>query len=223
MHVWMLIHHGTMGRADETAHLAHYQKGEKARVKEEKTMQKSGLRIITFVALLTALSLPGLLGAQPASAQAIVFNQNEQLSIATLSQEAGVLPIVPPTAPCLPEPVLLSGNIHIVHHITITPDGVMHVVVHGNLQDVQGQAIGPIPMTYQATGAVTETQTINVGYPPSQGLLGQFYLPVSGQLIGQGSASSASVSFTLLEQVYRIGDSFIVHGSLASLPQVSCL
>jgi hypothetical protein len=186
---------------------------------EEMTMRYDrGLRPSALVVLAAVLALAGLIPASPARAQATVFNQNETISLASLYPLNVILPS--PSLPCITEPIKLVGDVHIVHHITVTPQGVMYVVVHGNLQGVQG--ITPSGAIYRGSGAATETHVFTNPTPDINGEIGSFPLSVSGQLTGPGLGNGIAVSFTLIEHIFRTANGFVVAGLFAGPPQVGC-
>jgi hypothetical protein len=84
------------------------------------------------------------------------------------------------TAPCLGEPVLLEGTVHVVLHTTVDANGGTLTTRHTQPMGVTG--VGLVSgTTYHATG-VTERVT-NAGPPPSE-----FTIVNNFNIIGEGDA-----------------------------------
>jgi hypothetical protein len=86
--------------------------------------------------------------------------------------------------PCVPETVTVTGELHIVTHTTVNPDGSFHVVNHFNPQGVSG--IGDVTGNkYQGTG-VTQTEfNLNVGQT--------FTFVNNFRFIGQGPGNNSTI------------------------------
>lgn len=151
----------------------------------------------------------------PAHAQATVFNQNEEIRLESLYPANLIAPL-----PCTGEGIMLTGSVHIVHHVTVTPQGVAYVVVHGNLQGVRG--ISESGKIYHGSGAASEVHVFRDTTPDINGEIGSFPLSVSGRLTGPGLGNGVAVSFTLIEHVFRTATGFVIAGVFAGPPQVVC-
>jgi hypothetical protein len=163
-------------------------------------------RFAALAGVVAALVLSCLLPPAAARAQATVFNQNEAISLQILSPLNVILPSA--SVPCVTE------------QITLTPDGQMIAVVHGNLQGVVG--VTPSGTVYRASGAGTDVRRITVPTPVPNGLLDEFLFPVAGQLTGPGLGNGLAVSLTLHEQIFKTANGFVVVGGFASAPQLAC-
>jgi hypothetical protein len=85
--------------------------------------------------------------------------------------------------PCLGEPVQLTGNLHLLFHITITDNGTIHVKQQANPQGVPGTGLVS-GAKYQGTG-VTESVLNLIGPPPvTTTFVNNF------RIIGQGPANN---------------------------------
>ena len=94
---------------------------------------------------------------------------------------------------CTGNPILISGTLHTVTHVTFDENGGVHAKVHFNLQGVKGTDL-VTGDKYVGTGATNQKQNITSG-------AGNFSLVSITNLIGKGKASNAiltqNVHFTL--------------------------
>ena len=86
--------------------------------------------------------------------------------------------------PCVPENVTVTGDLHIVNHTTVNPDGSFHVVSHFNPQGVSGT--GDVTGNkYQGTGVTMTEFNVNAG--------SQFTFVNNFRFIGQGPGNNSTV------------------------------
>ena len=86
--------------------------------------------------------------------------------------------------PCVPETVTVTGELHILSHTTVNPDGSFHVVSHFNPQGVSG--IGDVTgAKYQGTGVTQTNFNLNVGQT--------FTFVNNFRFIGQGPNNNSTI------------------------------
>jgi hypothetical protein len=134
-------------------------------------MQK--LAFISLLGLALGITAADLVASRKASAQATAVTTNETIPI-TISV----------FIPCVPELVTASGDLHIVTHTTLNPDGGFHVMSHFNPQGVSGT--GDVTGNkYQGTGVTMNEFNAVVG--------SQFTFVNNFRFIGQGPGNNSMV------------------------------
>lgn len=125
-------------------------------------------------------------GDLPASAQATVFTSNEKVPLSLTV-----------FIPCVPETVTVSGELHIVSHVTVNGDGSFHVVSHFNPQGVSGD--GDVTgVRYQGTGVTQSTFNLGAGQ--------QFTFVNNFRFIGQGPGNNSTIHQTVHTTVNANGE-----------------
>lgn len=129
--------------------------------------------LVLCLGLVTAMVAGGVAFSRQASAQASAVTTSERVPLALTV-----------FIPCVPETVTVTGELHIVSHTTVNPDGSFHVVSHFNPQGVSG--IGDVTGNkYQGTGVTQTTFNINVGQT--------FTFVNNFRFIGQGPGNNSTI------------------------------
>lgn len=100
-----------------------------------------------------------------------------------------ILPLNTTVSGCDGQLVTLSGEIHIVTHVTTDASGGMHIVEHSNYQDVSGTG-QPILLTYR--GVSSNTTVFNNSTPQSE-----FTVVDQVLLISQGPSDNLQIHVTM--------------------------
>ena len=145
----------------------------------------SSLRMRLALSLLAGLALTwtSIARPTPARAAAETFTDNEVVPI-------NLVQFVPCAAGGAGEEVALSGELHLLFHITVDARGGVHVKTHANPQGVRGIGL-TTGDKYQGTG-VTQDH-INVG---ADGLPVTYTFVNNFRIIGQGPGNNYLVHQT---------------------------
>lgn len=98
--------------------------------------------------------------------------------------------------PCSGETVAVTGELHILNHVTVNPDGSLHVVQHFNPQGVSG--VSDAGNKFQGTGVTQEVFNINVGQT--------FTFVNNFRFIGQGPGNNSTIHQNVHTTVNANGD-----------------
>lgn len=99
------------------------------------------------------------------------------------------LPLNTTVSGCDGQLVTLSGEIHIVTHVTTDANGGMHIVEHSNYQNVSGTG-QPVPLTYR--GVSSNNTIFNNSMPQSE-----FTVVDQVLLISEGSSDNLQIHVTM--------------------------
>jgi hypothetical protein len=158
----------------------------------KEAIMKRNLRLIGTIALIAGCGESATAPPAPAfSAVAITSN--------------AVVPVVlAVNVPCANggagELVLLSGNLHLLNHITLDGAGGAHFKTHAQPQGVSGTGLAT-GARYQGTGVTQETDNFNAG-----GLPAEFTFINNFRIIGQGPGNNFLVHVTLHMTVNENGE-----------------
>lgn len=142
-------------------------------------------RLLRLVALSAVLALPGLLWPAPAGAQATTTTDNATVPIDFIATS------------CTGETVIISGESHVVTHLTSTPGGHSTLKIHIQFHLSGESASGT---RYVANETVNSTETSSAGGAHTVTSIGQLHL------ISQGSADNLVVRTTLHTTVNANGE-----------------
>ena len=128
------------------------------------------MKYVCLIALALAMLLPVTV-----SAQATTTTTNEQVPFNMTLNNA-----------CLGEPVVLSGTLHVLNHVTVTPAGDVYLKTHAQPQGVTGtgQVSG---MKWQATGVTQQEVHTRTALPFTRTFVNNF------KIVGEGKAPNYMV------------------------------
>jgi hypothetical protein len=162
----------------------------------------------SVLGLVTALALAGLIGPNAALAQAGTFEEDRVITFVT--------PFPGVFVPCLAgnqgQYVFVRADIHILHRVTFTPDGMAHVIAQGDVVRALGIAL-PIGPAFTGNGSGRAEFDIPAPTEPYF-----FTLQAEGQLIALNGTTLA-VHVTMQEILYPNGN---IDGFPIAI-QVDCL
>jgi hypothetical protein len=158
-------------------------------------MSRNGAKWRTVLALTAVLAFPGLIGPTSAHAQSGTIEEDHVLRFAT--------PFPGVFVPCLNgnqgQYVFVLADIHILHRVTFTPEGIAHVLAEGNVERALGIAL-PIGPAFTGSGSGRAEFSIPA---PTEPYL--FKLQAEGQLIAMDGTTLA-VHVTMQEILYPNGN-----------------